>query len=103
MPFITEKIYQDYFRKSEKEKSIHISEWPEFDNKKKTSEDFDILMQELAIVRQEKSENKLPLNFPITTFTTPNYSVILPYTEDFKSASGAIVINLGKEHKVILN
>jgi len=29
MPFITEEIYQIYFRKIEKDKSIHISKWPE--------------------------------------------------------------------------
>ncbi len=28
MPYITEEIYQIYFRKYEKEKSIHISKWP---------------------------------------------------------------------------
>ena len=27
VPFVTEHIYQEHFRKSEKEKSIHISEW----------------------------------------------------------------------------
>lgn len=29
MPFVTEEIYQEYFKKNEKIKSIHISEWPE--------------------------------------------------------------------------
>ena len=29
MPFITEEIYQEYFRKHEGEKSIHISKWTE--------------------------------------------------------------------------
>ena len=29
MPFITEEIYQEYFKKIEKDKSIHISGWPE--------------------------------------------------------------------------
>jgi valyl-tRNA synthetase len=28
MPFITEEIYQTYFKKTEKDKSIHISLWP---------------------------------------------------------------------------
>ena len=28
MPFITEEIYQDYFKKKEKDKSIHISSFP---------------------------------------------------------------------------
>ncbi len=29
MPFVTEEIYQVYYRRNEKEKSIHISAWPE--------------------------------------------------------------------------
>jgi len=28
MPFITEEIYQTYFKKTEKDKSIHVSSWP---------------------------------------------------------------------------
>jgi valyl-tRNA synthetase len=34
MPFITEYLYQEYFRKNEKIKSIHLFEWPKFDKKK---------------------------------------------------------------------
>ncbi len=100
MPFVTEKIYQNYFKKNEKVKSIHLCEWPEFDKKKKFSKDFDILIEDLTIVRQEKSEKKLSLNSPIEKFTTPNHKIILSYLDDFKSASGAITIDLGKEHKV---
>lgn len=33
MPFITEEIYQEYFKKNEKGESIHISEWPKFRGK----------------------------------------------------------------------
>ena len=29
MPFITEELYQIYFKKFEKNKSIHLSSWPE--------------------------------------------------------------------------
>lgn len=29
MPFVSEEIYQEYFKKTEKEKSIHLSSWPE--------------------------------------------------------------------------
>jgi valyl-tRNA synthetase len=99
MPFITEEIYQEYFRKNEKVKSIHISEWPEAE-KIKDSSDFNILVSDLSLIRQEKSKNKFPLNCPVKEFITPNYKIINKYEEDFKSASGAIVIKLGKEFKV---
>ena len=35
MPFITEEIYQEYFKKNEKTKSIHICGWPESDKIRK--------------------------------------------------------------------
>jgi len=34
IPFTTEKIYIDVFRRLQKEESIHLFEWPEFDMKK---------------------------------------------------------------------
>jgi valyl-tRNA synthetase len=99
MPFITEEIYQEYFRKNEKVKSIHISEWPEAE-KVKDSSDFDVLVGDLSFIRQEKSKNKLPLNHPVKEFITPNCKIINNYKEDFMSASGAVSMKLGKEYKV---
>lgn len=101
MPFITEEIYQTYFKKNEKVNSIHIASWPEAE-KVKDSSDFDILVGDLSLIRQEKSKNKLPLNHPVKEFITPNYKIINNYKEDFVSASGAVSIKLGKEHKVKL-
>jgi len=99
MPFITEEIYKEYFEKTEKVKSIHISEWPE-EEKVKDVSDFDVIVSNLSFIRQEKSKNKLPLNSPIKEFITPDYKIINNYKEDFMSVSGAIVIKSGKELKV---
>lgn len=99
MPFITEEIYQQYFRKNEKTKSIHISEWPE-EEKIKDSSDFGIIVNNLSFIRQEKSKNKLPLNCPVKEFITPDNNIINNYEDDFKSASGAENILLGKELQV---
>jgi len=99
MPFITEEIYKEYFEKTEKIKSVHINEWPEAE-KVKDSSDFNIIINDLSFVRQEKSKNKLPLNCPVKEFITPNYKILENYKEDFMSASGAIVIKIGKEHKI---
>ena len=98
MPFITEEIYQQYFRKNEKAKSIHISEWPKSEKIEDSSE-FDVLKNNLSFVRQEKSKNKLALNSSVKKFFTPDYKIISKYKEDFISASGAEVISLGKEQK----
>lgn len=76
MPFITEEIYQKYFRKFEKDKSIHISKWPSSphppdtlaksfathpkSDKKKNP--FDILIKVISDVRAEKTKAKKPMN-----------------------------------------
>jgi valyl-tRNA synthetase len=67
-PFITEEIYQKYYRENEKQKSIHVSEWPEEIklNKKDTHDlDFDYFINILAKIRQEKSVNNKPMNSEI--------------------------------------
>ncbi|MDD5193518.1 MAG: valine--tRNA ligase [Candidatus Nanoarchaeia archaeon] len=72
MPFITEEIYQLYFKNpknssnfgtqktsgflgNEKEKSIHISQWPSFEKEGKTDE-LDLFIEILSKVRQEKTK-----------------------------------------------
>ncbi|VVB84048.1 Isoleucine--tRNA ligase [uncultured archaeon] len=98
IPFITEEIYQEHYRKNEKINSIHLTEWPEFE-KEKDSSDFDLLINNLSFIRQEKSKRHIPLNAPIKQFTTPDSKIILKnYKEDFESASGAESINQGNFH-----
>ncbi|MBT3720168.1 valine--tRNA ligase [archaeon] len=64
MPYITEEIYQLYFAKKDKSRSIHISNWPSY-NKNYVNEDSektgDLLVQILSHVRKFKSENSLSL------------------------------------------
>ncbi|MEA2035923.1 MAG: valine--tRNA ligase [Nanoarchaeota archaeon] len=66
MPFITEEIYQLYFAKHDKSKSIHVSSWPEPIKKDEKAEK----VGELAIyavqkARQAKSEQNLSLKSPL--------------------------------------
>lgn len=59
MPFVTEKIYQDYFRKNEGTKSIHISKWPEelkIKREKNDKKDFDEVMSFNSKIWKEKKE-----------------------------------------------
>lgn len=66
-PFITEEIYQNYFKKTEKDKSIHLSRWPEYSKEEKT-DDLDLFMDILAKVRQEKTKAKKSMNSKIILF-----------------------------------
>ncbi len=64
MPFITEEVYQLFFKDKEKEESIHISSWPVFDSKlvdDKSEGAGDLAVKVLAEVRKYKSLNKMSL------------------------------------------
>ena len=89
MPFVTEEIYQERFKKTEKDKSIHLSSLPKM--KKISSEaikEWVILKKDISFVRQEKSKNKLPLNYGVLEFNTPHAAVISKYENDFMNVSG---------------
>ncbi len=70
MPHITEEIYQSYFKKSEKDKSIHVSKWPSLnlvDEKAEKIGDFFISI--LQDVRKAKSEKNLSMKKPVKKIT----------------------------------
>ena len=63
-PHITEEIYQLYFRKYEKKKSIHISSWPEYRKEfdfSNVEESVDLAIEVLSLVRKFKSDNRMSL------------------------------------------
>jgi len=95
MPFITEELYQTYFKKKEKEKSIHISEWPEYEELSE-NKTFDIFIQTLAKIRQEKSNNKKAMNSEIILTLPEKELQILDSTlEDLKDVTNAKEIKKG--------
>ena len=84
MPFVTEEIYQMYFRKFEKEKSIHITLLPK-PNKKlyfpRTAHNFEFVIEAIAQIRKYKSEHKLPMNAEIqeVSIKTKNKKLLEKY------------------------
>jgi valyl-tRNA synthetase len=67
IPFITEEIYQNLFRKYENDISIHNSSWPEFEKDfidKGAEETGDMAVSIISAVRQYKSKKGLALNSP---------------------------------------
>jgi valyl-tRNA synthetase len=108
VPFITEKIYQENFRKKEKIKSIHICEWPKFEKIKektvvKKYEDnelgwdkWNLLLDLISKIRQEKSTAKKPMNAEIILTISRNlYSDLEDVLEDLKSVANAVEIKTG--------
>jgi len=101
MPFITEEIYQEHFRKLEKDQSIHVSGWPKA-GKEKYKGDWEILKKNISKMRQTKSGAHISLNAPLDAIilTTKDHKIIKPYEERFKTMSGAALIETGKEFKI---
>ena len=64
MPHITEEIYQLYFTKKENCQSIHISPWPEF-NQKLINENAEMIgdlgIDIINVVRKYKSEQQMSM------------------------------------------
>ncbi len=97
MPFITEDIYQTYFRKTEKYKSIHISEWPEY-SRVSSSNDFLFFRNILSLVRKEKTNNKKSMNAECIIYLPPKNKKALEKKElmdDFKNVTNAEEIKEG--------
>ena len=107
MPFITEEIYQEYFRENEKIKSIHISEWPEvkvFDLNKWKNDDWAYakVIEIVFKVRQEKSKNQKPMNSEIILILDEkDYTIIKAgFLEDLKNVTNAREIKEGKQFRI---
>jgi len=111
MPFITEEIYQEYFRKIEKEKSIHISDWPEVGTpqaypetfskkistrgKDKSDKTLDLILEIISKVRQEKTKVGKPMNAECV-LTISNKEKLKDVLEDLKGVTNVREIKKGK-------
>ena len=63
LPHITEEIYHRYYRKYEKDKSIHVSSWPQPLIKDEESENKGEAIKEIiSVIREWKSKHGMPLN-----------------------------------------
>lgn len=98
MPYITEEIYNLYYSKKEKEKSIHVSEWPEYNKKLKVDEKVgDEFIRVLEQVRKYKSrENKSLKEGVSLTLTNRKLEIVL---DDLKAVTHS-EITFGKKFKV---
>lgn len=97
MPFITEEIYQEYFGKIEKTKSIHISEWPKTEGNSKIANDFNFFCDLLTKIRQEKTKSQKPMNAECTiVLDKKNYKALGKMLEDLQNVTNAKEIKEGK-------
>jgi len=71
-PHITEEIYHHMYAEEKKHESIHVSPWPEPDERiidGEAEKYGDIVMAVIAEIRREKAEKGIPLNTPIKQLT----------------------------------
>ncbi len=99
MSFITEEIYQEHFRKTEKDKSIHISKWPKIENIKKENNDktFGFLINILTKIRTEKTKAKKSMNSEIIlTLEKKDKEKLNEILEDLRDVMNIKEIKQGK-------
>jgi valyl-tRNA synthetase len=98
MPFITEEIYQTYFKKFEKDKSIHISKWPEkFKVKENKKNILDSLFNIISKIRQAKTKAKKPMNAEcIVSLEKKDYDKVKDLLQDLKDVMNIKEIKTGK-------
>ena len=67
-PFITESIYQSFYRKREGKKSISLFDWPSQDKKRRDQlleKRFEICRQAGAAIASARQKASLPLRWPV--------------------------------------
>ena len=70
MPFVTEELYQLYFRQHEKTKSIHLTKWPGINMIDEHAEHIgDFTVKVVEFVRKNKSEKQMSLKASVKKLT----------------------------------
>ena len=101
MPFITEELYQNYYIKELKEKSIHLLNWPDFDKKLLDVELENIgdkFVDVIAYARKEKSKIGKSLKEPIKVLNCDKSLEI--FEDDLMAVTKAENIIYGKELRI---
>jgi len=102
MPHITESIYQSYFAKSDGAKSIHVSDWPRFEQSfvdEEAEKTGDIAVEIICAIRKFKSEKKVSLKKEVNIViecTADQKQRIESVMGDIKSTCTAKNISFGK-------
>ncbi len=68
IPFLTESLYQDFFKKFEKEVSIHLTKWPKVEKRlinEKLEEEMGIVKRIVETSNSLRHENGIKLRYPL--------------------------------------
>ena len=99
-PFITEEVYQKFFKANEKDKSVHISAWPEqfsFKSDKNSDKIWQKLIEVIENVRRAKSEAKKSMKIEISlTISKEDKKLLEDCLNDLKAVTSAKEIKEGE-------
>lgn len=102
MPHITEELYQFYFKKNEKVKSIHLTDWPHYNPKltnDKLEKEGDDLVEILSKVRQFKTSKQKSLKQEIV-LTLPTKFKNSTFLPDLRAVTNARILNFGSKLRI---
>lgn len=106
-PYITEDVYQTYFKKQEKSPSIHITSWPTPLKLKKSKQDdatWNTLLEVITLVRTEKSKAQKSMKVPVTlTISKEEQKLLASVLDDLKAVTNAQTIGTGAHAVAILS
>ena len=107
MPHITEELWQNLFKKFEKNESIHISEWSvaeKIDKKAEQAGELAVLI--ISSLRQWKHDKKMALNAPLKEIIIDcdksTKKLIEPVLQDIKGTMKISKIEFGRAKEIVL-
>jgi len=100
MPYITEEVYQLFYKQHEKTASIHTCQWPLPDTTKESSEKTgDLAVAIIGAVRKFKSTNKVSLKKELESLTincgSDDEALIRKVLDDIKATVNAKTVAFG--------
>jgi valyl-tRNA synthetase len=102
-PYITENVYQDFFRKFEKGNSIHMEKWPTSDQNLVNTEAEklgELAVDVISAIRQFKTSRKMPMNAPLRLVTIEQED-LLPLMDDIKGTMKIEQIKTGRAEEIL--
>lgn len=72
IPFLTEHIYQDYFKNKEKKESVHLCDWPKSNKKlvnKKLEQSMEVAKQVITLILAKRREAGIGIRWPLASAT----------------------------------
>jgi len=100
MPHVTEEIYQNYFKQHEKNKSIHISKYPEKMNVK--DKNGQVAVDAIIEIRKYKHDKQMALNSELNKVIITSKEDISEFEDDIKGTMRIkqLEFKKGKDMKV---